>query len=84
MWFQFETRSEVHCGLLDGPDCMGGCRHIWHTLKMHGFGVQRSTVEALVRELDPEGTGERRARRHGRSAYKDNGPNNTWHCDVNA
>jgi len=49
--------------LLDGPDCMGGYRHVWHTLKMQGVGVPRSTVEALLRELDPEGTEERRAQR---------------------
>ena len=68
-------------GLLDGPDCMGGYRHIWHTLKMQGIGVPRSAVEALLRELDPEGTEERRAHRLRRRAYRNNGPNDTWHCD---
>ena len=68
-------------GLLDGPDCMGGYRHIWHTLKMHSIGVPHSTVEALLRELDPEGTEERRAHRLRRRAYRNNGPNDTWHCD---
>ena len=33
--------------LLDGPDCMGGYRHVWHTLKMQGVGVPRSTVDLL-------------------------------------
>ena len=32
--------------LLDGPECMGGYRHIWHTLEMQGIRVPRSTVEA--------------------------------------
>ena len=63
-------------GLLDGPDCMGGYRHIWHTLKMQGIGVPRSTVEVLLRELDPEGTEERRANR--RRAYRNN---ESWHYD---
>ena len=64
-------------GLLDGPDCMGGYRHILHTLKMQGIGVPRSAVEALLRELDPEGTEERRAHRLRRRAYRNNGPNDT-------
>ena len=67
--------------LLDGPDCMGGYRHIWHTLKMEGIGVPRSTVEALLRELDPEGTEERRAHRLRRRTYRNTGPNDAWHCD---
>ena len=49
-WFEFETRSEVFPGLLDAPDCMGGCRHIWHTLKLQGIGASRFAVEALLRE----------------------------------
>lgn len=61
--------------LLDGPDCMGGYRHVWHTLKMQGVGVPRSTVEALLKELDPEGTEERRTHRLRRRAYRNNGPN---------
>ena len=67
--------------LLDGPDCMGGYRHIWHTLKMEGIVVPRSTVEALLRELDPEGTEERRAHRLRRRTYRNTGPNDAWHCD---
>ena len=75
------VRDKISRGLLDGPDCMGGYRHIWHTLKMQGICVPRSTVEALLRELDPEGTEERRAHRLRRRAYRNNGPNDTWHCD---
>ena len=67
--------------LLDGPDCMGGYRHIWHTLKMEGIGVPRSTVETLLRELDPEGTEERRAHRLRRRTYRNTGPNDAWHCE---
>ena len=67
--------------LLDGPGCMGGYRHIWHTLKMRGISVPRSVVEVLLRELDPEGTAERRAHRLRRRTYRNAGPNDTWHCD---
>ena len=61
--------------LLDGPDCMGGYRHIWHTLKMQRVSVPRSTVEALLRELDPKGEAERRTQRLRRRAYRNSGPN---------
>ena len=60
-------------GLLDGPDCMGGYRHIWHTLKMQGIGVPRSVVEASLRELDPEGTEKRRAHRFRRRPFYEGG-----------
>ena len=67
--------------LLDGPDCMGGYRHIWHTLKLQGISVPRSVVEILLKELDPEGTEERRAHRLRRRVYRNNGPNDSWYCD---
>ena len=57
MRFQFETTSEVY--QLDGPHYMGGFRHIWHTLKMQGIGVPRSSVEDLLKELDLDGTEKR-------------------------
>ena len=50
---------------------------------MHGISVPRSVFEMLLRELDPEGTEERRAHRLRRRAYRNNGPNDTWHCDGN-
>ena len=62
--------------LLDEPECMGGYRHIGHTLKMQRVSVPRSTVEAsLSRELASKGAAERRAHRNSR-------PNDTWntHC----
>lgn len=67
--------------LLDGPDCMGDYRHVWHTLKMQGVSVPCYTVEASLRELDPEGTEKRRAHCLRRRAYWYNGPNDTSHCD---
>ena len=68
--------------LLDGPECMGGYRHIWHTLKMQGIRVPRSTVEALLKELDPEGMAERKAHKLQWRTYRNIGPNNSWHCDA--
>ena len=33
-----QDQKSVRSGL-DGPDCMGGYRHIWHALKMQGISV---------------------------------------------
>ena len=54
---------------------MGGNRHVWHTLRMKGIGVPRSTVQALLTEFDPKGTEERRAHSLRRRAYRTIGPN---------
>ena len=63
--------------LLHGPDCMGGYRHIWHTLKTQGISVPRPIVEALLGELDPEGTEERRCTGFVEGAYRNNWRNDT-------
>lgn len=67
--------------LLEGPDCLQGYRSIWHTLQMNGIRVPRLVVEQLLRELDPEGTMERRGHRLKRRVYHNPGPNYAWHCD---
>ena len=36
---------------LDGPDCMGGYRHIWHALKMQGISVPRSVFTNFCRDV---------------------------------
>ena len=41
--------------LLDGPGCMGGYRHVWHTLRLQGIQVPHSVVQNLLKEIDPEG-----------------------------
>ena len=37
--------------LLDGPDCMGGYRHIWHTLKLQGISRIIPTISEKVQVL---------------------------------
>ena len=49
--------------ILDGPGCVAGYRSVWHTLKLEGLQVPRDIVEQTIRELDPEGCAERKARR---------------------
>ena len=78
--YDMDSVRDKIISLLDGPDCMGGYRHIWHTLKMQGVSVRHYTVAALLRELDPKGATERRVHRLRRRAYRNSGPNDTWHC----
>lgn len=68
--------------LLAGPACVGGYRHVWHTLQRQGITVPRSIVQEILRELDPEGTAERKAHRLKRRTYHNVGPNYAWHCDF--
>ena len=67
--------------LLNGPGCMGGYRSIWHTLQLEGIQVPRDVVEGIVRELDPEGCEERKAKRLKRRRFVSPGPNYSWHAD---
>lgn len=67
--------------ILDGPGCIGGYRHVWHTLQMQGITVPRNIVQNILKELDPEGTAERRAHKLKRRTYHNHGPNDVWHCD---
>ena len=41
--------------MLDGPACVSGYRHMWHSLQLKGYQVPRQVVELLLRELDPDG-----------------------------
>lgn len=67
--------------ILNGPGCMGGYRSVWHTLKLEGMQVPRDVVEQLVKELDPEGCAERKAKRLKRRRFVSPGPNYSWHAD---
>ena len=76
----FAVRQRIQ-QLLRGPDCMGGYRSIWHTLKLEGIQVPRRYVEELLRELDPEGCEMRKAKKLRRRKYTSCGPNECWHTD---
>lgn len=67
---------------LDGPSCMSGYRAMWHTLRLkYGLCIPRSTVQSLLKEVDPFGTEERRKHRLKRRIYSSNGANECWHVD---
>lgn len=67
--------------MLDGPGCIPGYRHVWHTLQLKGYQVPRIVVELLLRELDPEGCEMRKQHKLKRRVYKNPGPNAVWHAD---
>ena len=67
--------------MINGPGSCAGYRTIWHTLEMEGFHIPRIIVQDMLRELDPEGSKSRKARRLKRRCYHNPGPNQTWHID---
>ena len=73
-------REEVRA-ILDGPGCIPGYRHVWHTLRLRGYQVPRIVVQLLVRELDPKGCEMRRQHKLKRRVYRNPRPNAVWHAD---
>ena len=65
-----------------GPAASLGYRGMWHHLRA-SFSIRckRDTVMEMLREIDPEGTENRRARRLVRRNYQSLGPNDCWHID---
>lgn len=61
---------------------LGGYRYIWHALRLryHIF-VPRRVVATIMKEIDPEGVRERKARRLTRRNFISFGSNFTWHID---
>ena len=74
------VREEIRT-ILDGPGCIAGYRHVWHTHKLQGISVPRSVVRNLIKQLDPEGVQERKAHKLQRRTYRNRGPKDVWHCD---
>ena len=66
---------------IDGLGCSVGYRAVWHTVHLEGMQVPRKVVEDTLRELDPEGCQERRAKCLRRRRYRNPGPNHAWHMD---
>ena len=75
-----EVREKIR-GLLDGPGCSGGYRTVWHTLEMQGIRVPRKILQEILKDVDPDGTAERKAHRLQWRTYHNRGPNDVCHCD---
>ena len=57
-------------------------RSIWHALRLrHHIHVPCNLVAEIMKEIDPSGVEERRARRLKRRTFTSRGANNTWHID---
>ena len=66
--------------LLDGSECLGGYRTVWHVLKMKGHQVPRTVVQLLLSQLDPEGCYLRK--RHRRHRLEKGVPKRRTQCCV--
>ena len=65
-----------------GPGVLLGYRAVWHSLRLnHHIHVPRQQVAEILRELNPEGTRQRKRRRLRRRTYRSHGPNFCWHVD---
>lgn len=58
-----------------------GYRTIWHGVRLSGIIASREMVMLALRELDPDGCVNRKARRLKRRNYSTKGPNHIWHID---
>ena len=68
---------------IEGPFSLKGYRTMWNTLRTrYGIRTQRDTVMKSLREIDPQASRARQARRLHRRRYISPGPNACWHVDM--
>ena len=79
--YDIDAKIDEVRGMLNGPDCVSGYRHVWHSLQLKGHQVPRPVVELLLRELDPDSCQQRREHKLKRRQYHNPGPNAVWHAD---
>ena len=71
-----ESLRQIISKEIEGSASTKGYRALWSSLKAsYGINVQRDVVMKMLRELDPDGTETRRARRLRRRQYVTVGPN---------
>eukprot|EP00111_Clytia_hemisphaerica_P004806 TCONS_00013816-protein len=67
---------------IEGPSSQLGYRGMWNKLRTsYSLTVPRDTVMRILKDVDPDGTEERRKRRLIRRVYRSQGPNWAWHID---
>ena len=77
-----ETVRELITREMQDAGRLGGYRYIWHALRLrHRINIPRRVVATIMKEIDPEGVRERRARRLTRRNFVSFGSNFTWHID---
>ena len=74
--------TEIMRRELSQSGCLFGYRAMWHTLRIkYGILVPRNLVQIRLKELDPQGSQDRRRHRLKRRVYNVPGPNFCWHVD---
>ena len=68
--------------IINGPGSCASYRTIWHTLEMEGLRVPRIIVQDILKELGPDRSNLRKARRLRRRTYHNPGPNQSWYMDA--
>ena len=59
-----------------------GYRSIWHKLRVnYGIVTNRDEVMKVLKEINPEQSKDRKARKLKRRIYSSPGPNHVWHAD---
>ena len=59
-----------------------GYRNIWHELRVnYGIIVNRGEVMKILKEINPEQSKNRKARKLKRRIYSSPGPNHVWPAD---
>ena len=67
---------------IGGAGRLSGYRSIWHALRLrHGIHISRHLVARLMKEIEPVGVQERKARQLHRRVYRSEGANACWHID---
>ena len=70
-------KREIEC-----PSSLLGYRGMWNKLRTsNNVTVPRDMVMRILRELDPDASALRKARKLQRRSYVSPGPNATWHVD---
>ena len=67
---------------IEGPSSLLGYRGMWNKLRTtYNVTVPRDMVMQILRELDPDASALRKAKKLQRRLYVSPGPNATWHDD---
>ena len=74
--------TEIMRRELSQSGCLFGYRTMWHILRIkYGILVPRNLVQIRLKELDPQGSQDRRRHRLKRRVYNVPGPSYCWHVD---
>ena len=77
-----ETLRSAISKEIAGPGCFAGYQSVWHALQLrHQIHVPRNKVARLIKEMDPQGVENRKARHLSRRRYLSLGPNFCWDID---